>query len=162
MPDRLDDIRHELSLASRMLANEGVLDGFGHVSVRHPNDPQRFFLSRSRSPQLVEPADLLEFDLESQPVRATSVHLFAERVIHGCIYQARPDVMAVCHHHGAAVLPFCIAGVDIVPVFHVGAAMGETVPFWDQQDEFGTPICWWSSRRRGARWRAPWASTTRC
>ena len=63
--------------------------------------------------------------------------LFAERVIHGCIYQARPDVMAVCHHHAAAVLPFCIAGVPIVPVFHLGAATGAPIPFWDQQDEFG-------------------------
>ena len=137
MPERLDDTRYEVALASRMLAHEGVLDAFGHVSVRHPHDPQRFLLSRSRSPQLVEPADVLEYDLESQPLRPTSAHLFAERVIHGCIYQARPDVNAVCHHHGAAVLPFCIAGVDLVPVFHLGAAIGETVPFWDQQDEFG-------------------------
>src|SRR5262249_22101348 len=62
--------------------------------------------------------------------------LFAERVIHGCIYQARPDVMAVCHHHAAAVLPFVIAGVPIVPVFHLGAAVGEAIPFWDQLDGF--------------------------
>jgi HCOMODA/2-hydroxy-3-carboxy-muconic semialdehyde decarboxylase len=85
----------------------------------------------------VEPADVLEYDLDSQPLRPVGAHLFAERVIHGCIYQARPDVNAVCHHHAAAVLPFCIAGVDLLPVFHLGAAIGETVPFWDQQDEFG-------------------------
>jgi ribulose-5-phosphate 4-epimerase/fuculose-1-phosphate aldolase len=70
-------------------------------------------------------------------VRTPAVSLFAERVIHGCIYQARPDVMAVCHHHAPAVLPFCVAGVAIVPVFHLGAAAGATIPFWDQQDEFG-------------------------
>jgi HCOMODA/2-hydroxy-3-carboxy-muconic semialdehyde decarboxylase len=120
-----------------MLANEGVLDGFGHVSMRHPTDPGRYFLSRSRSPQLVEPSDVLEYTLDSEPVQPPTEKLFAERVIHGCIYEARPDVTAVCHHHAAAVLPFCIAGVPIVPVFHLGAAVGENMPFWDQHDEFG-------------------------
>jgi ribulose-5-phosphate 4-epimerase/fuculose-1-phosphate aldolase len=137
VPDRSDDIRYEVALASRMLSHEGVLDAFGHVSIRHPDDPQKFLLSRSRSPAMVEPADVLEYDLDSQPLRPTGVQLFAERVIHGCIYQARPDVNAVCHHHAAAVLPFCIAGIDLAPVFHLGAAIGQTVPFWDQQDEFG-------------------------
>jgi len=137
MSDRRDDIRYELALASRMLANEGVLDAFGHVSLRHPGDPNRFLLSRSRSPLLVEAGDILEFTLDAEPVRASTERLFAERVIHGCIYQARPDVMAVCHHHAAAVLPFCIAGVPIVPVFHLGAAGGASIPFWNQHDEFG-------------------------
>jgi ribulose-5-phosphate 4-epimerase/fuculose-1-phosphate aldolase len=137
MPDSREDVAYELALASRMLANEGVLDAFGHVSLRHPGDPGRFLLARSRSPQLVEPGDLLEFTLDAEPVRPPTERLFAERVIHGCIYQARPDVLAVCHHHAAAVMPFCIAGVPIVPVFHLGAAIGAAIPFWDQQDEFG-------------------------
>jgi ribulose-5-phosphate 4-epimerase/fuculose-1-phosphate aldolase len=137
VPTRLDEVRYEIALASRMLANEGVLDAFGHVSLRHPDDPSRYLLSRSRSPQLVEPADFLEFTLDSQPVTPASVQLFAERVIHGCIFQARPEVMAVCHHHAPAVMPFAIAGVPIVPVFHLGSAVGATVPFWDQHDEFG-------------------------
>ena len=137
MPDRLAEIRYELALASRMLANEGVLDAFGHVSMRHPDDPGRYLLPRSRSPQLVEPADVLEYTLDSEPVKSPKEKLFAERVIHGCIYEARPDVMAVCHHHAAAVLPFCIAGIPIVPVFHLGAAVGDSMPFWDQHDEFG-------------------------
>jgi ribulose-5-phosphate 4-epimerase/fuculose-1-phosphate aldolase len=137
VPDRLAELRYEVALASRILANEGVLDAFGHVSVRHPVDPGRFLLARSRSPQLVEPGDVLEFTLDAEPVRPPTEKLFAERVIHGAIFEARPDVMAVCHHHAAAVLPFCIAGVDIVPVFHLGAASGAHIPFWDQQDEFG-------------------------
>jgi ribulose-5-phosphate 4-epimerase/fuculose-1-phosphate aldolase len=137
MPDPREDVRYELALASRMLANEGVLDAFGHVSLRHPGDAGRFLLSRSRSPQLVEPDDVIAFTLDAEPVRPPTERLFAERVIHGCIYQARPDVMAVCHHHAAAVMPFCIAGVPIVPVFHLGAAAGASMPFWDQQDEFG-------------------------
>ncbi len=137
MPDRYDDARYELALASRILAHEGVLDAFGHVSLRHPGDPEKFLLSRSRSPQLVEPDDLVEFTLDAEAVRPSQHRLFAERVIHGCIYQARPDVTAVCHHHAAAVMPFCVAGVPIVPVFHLGAAAGAAMPFWDQQDEFG-------------------------
>ena len=137
MPNPLDEARYELALANRIIAHEGVLDGFGHVSVRHPSDPSRYLLARSRSPELIEPSDIYEFTLDSEPVAAEGVTLYGERVIHGCIYQARPDVMAVCHHHAPAVMPFCIAGVPLVPVFHVAAVMGETVPFWDQRDEFG-------------------------
>jgi HCOMODA/2-hydroxy-3-carboxy-muconic semialdehyde decarboxylase len=137
VPDDLSDIRYQLALANRMLANEGVLDAFGHVSMRHPVDPGRYLLSRSRSPGLIEAADILEFTLDSDPVEPPTVQLYAERVIHGCIYRAREDVMAVCHHHAPAVMPFCIAGVPIVPVFHLGAAGGETMPFWNQRDEFG-------------------------
>jgi ribulose-5-phosphate 4-epimerase/fuculose-1-phosphate aldolase len=137
VPDDLSDARYQVALANRMLANEGVLDAFGHVSMRHPADPGRYLLSRSRSPGLIEAADVLEYTLDSVPVKEPTVSLYAERVIHGCIYEARPDVMAVCHHHAPAVMPFCIAGVPIVPVFHLGAAGGETVPFWNQRDDFG-------------------------
>ncbi len=137
MPDKFQDVIEELALANRILANEGVLDAFGHVSARHPRDPQRYLLPRSRSPALIEPGDILQFTLDSEPVTPPRVHLYAERVIHGCIYQARPDVMAVCHHHAPAIMPFAIAGKPIVPVFHLGAAMGEAPPFWDQHDEFG-------------------------
>jgi HCOMODA/2-hydroxy-3-carboxy-muconic semialdehyde decarboxylase len=131
------EVRHELAMASRILANEGVLDAFGHVSLRHPDRPDRYLLSRSRSPRLVGPDDFIEYTLDSEPVRKPDALQFVERVIHGCIYQARPDVTAVCHHHAPAVLPFCIAGVPIVPVFHLGAAVGATAPFWNQNDEFG-------------------------
>jgi HCOMODA/2-hydroxy-3-carboxy-muconic semialdehyde decarboxylase len=137
VPERLADLVAELALANRILAHEGVLDAFGHVSVRHPADPGRYLLSRSRSPQLVEPTDILEYTLDSEPVKPAKLPLYAERVIHGCIYQARRDVMAVCHHHAAAVLPFCVAGKPIVPVSHLGAVIGEETPFWDQHDEFG-------------------------
>ena len=138
MPDRREDVSYELALASRMLANEGVLDAFGHVSLRHPGDPTRFLLSRSRSPQLVEPADILEYTLDAEPVRAPTQPLFAERVIHGCIYQARPDVMAVCHHHarrGVAVLHRGRA--DRSGLSSRGRRRRTSIPFWDQQDEFG-------------------------
>jgi ribulose-5-phosphate 4-epimerase/fuculose-1-phosphate aldolase len=135
--DKLTDIIEELALANRILGNEGVLDAFGHVSMRHPGNPDRYFLPRSRSPALIEPGDILEFTLDSDPVKPPKVHMYAERVIHGCIYQARPDVMAVCHHHAPAIMPFAIAGKPIVPIFHLGAAVGADIPFWDQHDEFG-------------------------
>jgi ribulose-5-phosphate 4-epimerase/fuculose-1-phosphate aldolase len=137
VPNDLAEARYQVALANRMLANEGVLDAFGHVSIRHPADPGRYLLSRSRSPLLIEPDDVLEFTLDSEPVKPPTAAHYAERVIHGCIYQARPEVMAVVHHHAPAVMPFCIAGVPIAPVFHLGAAGGETVPFWNQNDEFG-------------------------
>jgi ribulose-5-phosphate 4-epimerase/fuculose-1-phosphate aldolase len=137
MADVLDAARYELALANRIIANEGVLDGFGHVSIRHPNDPSRYLLARSRSPELIEPSDLLEFTLDSEPVVPPKGEMYGERVIHGCIYQARPDVNAVCHHHSPSVLPFCVTGIGLEPVFHMGAVMGQVVPFWDSRDEFG-------------------------
>jgi HCOMODA/2-hydroxy-3-carboxy-muconic semialdehyde decarboxylase len=105
--------------------------------MRHPTDPRRYLLSRSRAPELVQPNDILEFTLDSQPVKQTDVRLYGERVIHGGIYQARPDVNAVCHHHAPSILPFCISGVDLKPVYHLGATLGEKIPFWDARDDFG-------------------------
>ncbi|HEY1545764.1 MAG TPA: class II aldolase/adducin family protein [Xanthobacteraceae bacterium] len=137
MPDTLAQTRHELAVANRILGYEGVLDAFGHVSVRHPDDPGRYLLPRSRSPELIEPADILEFTLDSAPIEPPTAPMYSERVIHGEIYKARPDVMAVCHHHAPAVMPFCITGEPLVPVFHLGATIGATVPYWDSLDDFG-------------------------
>jgi ribulose-5-phosphate 4-epimerase/fuculose-1-phosphate aldolase len=86
---------------------------------------------------LIEPSDLLEFTLDSQPVVPPKAQMYGERVIHGCIYQARPDVNAVCHHHSSSVLPFCVTGIPLEPVFHMGPVMGQVVPFWDSRDDFG-------------------------
>jgi ribulose-5-phosphate 4-epimerase/fuculose-1-phosphate aldolase len=133
----LDQAREVLARANRMIANEGVLDAFGHVTMRHPKDPNRYLMSRSRAPELVVPEDILEFTLDSQPVKHTELRLYGERVIHGGIYQARPDVNAVCHHHAPSILPFCISGTELKPVYHLGATLGEKVPFWDARDEFG-------------------------
>jgi ribulose-5-phosphate 4-epimerase/fuculose-1-phosphate aldolase len=137
MPETLDEVREQISIANRMLANEGILDAFGHVSMRHPTKPDRFFISRHRAPKLVEPSDVLEFTLDAKPVTPTDVRLYGEMVIHSCIYEARPDVNAVCHHHASTILPYCISGIELKPVYHLGAAMGEHVPFWDSRDDFG-------------------------
>jgi HCOMODA/2-hydroxy-3-carboxy-muconic semialdehyde decarboxylase len=137
VPTNLADARVELAIGNRMVAHEGVLDAFGHVSMRHPDNPNRYFLSRSRSPELVEPGDLIEYDLDSQPVKESGVTQYSERVIHGEIYKARPDAMSVCHHHSPAFMPLLTTGSDYVPIFHLGAVGGSTPPFWDQYDEFG-------------------------
>src|SRR5215468_11275039 len=137
MADPYADLRRELAVANRILANEGIIDAFGHISARHPTDPNRYFISRHRASELVEPSDILEMTLDSKPVLPTSVRLYSEMVIHGEIYKARPDVNSVCHHHAPSVLPFCATGVELVPLFHLGGTLGEKVPFWDSRDEFG-------------------------
>jgi ribulose-5-phosphate 4-epimerase/fuculose-1-phosphate aldolase len=141
MPAVLDQARYELALANRIVAHEGVLDGFGHISIRHPADPGRYLLSRSRSPELIEPSDILEFSLDSKLITPTSEMPYGECVIHVCIYGARPDVNAVVHHHSMAILPFCVTGAPLMPLTGLGAVMGGAVPFWDSRDEFGdTPM----------------------
>jgi ribulose-5-phosphate 4-epimerase/fuculose-1-phosphate aldolase len=133
----LAEARNHLARANRILANEGVLDAFGHISLRHPTDPKRYLLSRSRGPELVQPEDILEFDLDSEPIRPPTARLYSERVIHGEIFKARPEVMAVCHHHAPSILPFCVSGAVMKPVNHLGATMGVKIPVWDSRDEFG-------------------------
>jgi len=94
-------------------------------------------MSRSRAPELVQPEDIQEFTLDSVIVKPIEPRLYGERVIHGEIYKARPEVMAVCHHHAPSILPFCISGMELKPVYHLGATSGASVPFWDSRDEFG-------------------------
>lgn len=137
MPLTLAQAREQVARANRMIANEGVLDAFGHVTMRHPTDPNRYLMSRSRAPELVTADDIQEFTLDSEIIKPIEARLYGERVIHGEIYKARPEVNAVCHHHAPSILPFCISGVDLKPVYHLGATMGAKVPFWDSRDDFG-------------------------
>jgi HCOMODA/2-hydroxy-3-carboxy-muconic semialdehyde decarboxylase len=126
-----------LVAANRILANEGVVDAFGHVSVRDPRDPQRFVLSRSRSPALVEHADLMEFALDGAPIDARGRTPYGERMIHAAIYATRPDVMAVVHHHAESVLPFTITAEPLRPVVHTASVIGARIPVWDIRTKFG-------------------------
>jgi HCOMODA/2-hydroxy-3-carboxy-muconic semialdehyde decarboxylase len=121
----------DLVAASRILANEGVLDAYGHVSVRHPSDPNRYLMARSLAPALITAADILEFDLNSKPATLTAQRLFTERFIHGSIYQARPDVKAIVHSHSPTVIPFGISDVPLRPVFHLGAFLYGGVPVFE-------------------------------
>src|ERR1051325_1360566 len=137
VPDTLAELRRDLAVAYRMVANEGILDAFGHISVRNPDNPQRYFLARSRAPGLVQADDILEYDLDSNPIVPPKERPYSERVIHGEIFKVRPDVNAVCHHHAPSIMPFAISGAPLLPVFHLGASMGRSAPFWDSRDEFG-------------------------
>jgi ribulose-5-phosphate 4-epimerase/fuculose-1-phosphate aldolase len=127
----------QLVIANRILANEGVVDAYGHVSMRHPRHPERYLLACSRSPELVERADIMEFTLDGTPVSDDGRALYLERFIHGAIYEARPDIHAVVHAHAEDVLPFSITTTPLRPVIHSGSFMGAHVPVWDIADTFG-------------------------
>jgi ribulose-5-phosphate 4-epimerase/fuculose-1-phosphate aldolase len=133
----LKPIIETLVVANRILAHEGVVDAYGHISVRHPENPAHYLLSRSRSPELVEPSDILEFSLDGHAVAGEGQPLYTERPIHGAIYEARPDVMAVVHNHSYEVIPFSVTQVPLRAIFHVGGRIGSHVPVWDIRDTFG-------------------------
>ena len=123
----------DLAAAYRILAMEGVIDAYGHVSVRHPGNPNRFLMSRSLGPALVTPADILEYDLDSTPVDPKGRNSVLERFIHGEIFKARPEVMVVVHSHAPSVIPFSITQVPLRAVFHMATFLSVGVPVWDSR-----------------------------
>ena len=134
----LDPLLNDLVIANRILAHEEVVDAYGHVSVRHPDRPDRFFLARSLAPELVTLDDIVEFTLDGQPVGQESRALYLERFIHGGIFEARPNVMAVVHAHAEDILPFgIVSATPLRPVIHSGSFLGAHVPIWDIADKFG-------------------------
>jgi ribulose-5-phosphate 4-epimerase/fuculose-1-phosphate aldolase len=133
----LDALVEDLVAANRVLANEGIVDAFGHISVRHPDDPACFLLSHARSPELVEPSDIMEHTLDGEPLNLNGREPYTERFIHAAIYEARQEVQSVVHHHNHGVIPFSITGEKIRPVHHMCAAIGADVPLWDSHDNFG-------------------------
>jgi HCOMODA/2-hydroxy-3-carboxy-muconic semialdehyde decarboxylase len=135
--DRLSKAKFDLMAANRILAREEVVDGYGHVSIRHPDDPARFLLSRSRSPELVTVDDLMTFTLDGAVAGDDSRPPYLERFIHGSIYKARPDINAVVHSHAEDVVPYSISDVPLQPVFHQAARIGTTIPVWEISEKFG-------------------------
>ena len=134
----LDTVIKDLVIANRILAKEEVVDAYGHISIRNPENPKHFFLSRSLAPDLVEPGDIVELGLDGQPVRDETRPLYLERFIHAAIFEARPDVMAVVHAHAEDTLAFGIAAATpLRPVIHSGSFIGSEVPVWDIADNFG-------------------------
>jgi ribulose-5-phosphate 4-epimerase/fuculose-1-phosphate aldolase len=127
----------DLVAANRILAAEGIVDGYGHVSVRHDRDPNRFLLSRSVAPALVNVDDIVEYDLDCNPVEGKSVASYSERFIHCEIYKARPDVIAIVHHHAPAVIPFADTGVPLRPMWHLGNFVGQGIPVFEIRDVDG-------------------------
>jgi HCOMODA/2-hydroxy-3-carboxy-muconic semialdehyde decarboxylase len=127
----------DLVIANRVLAHQNVVDAYGHVSMRHPEKPDHFLLSRSRSPELVTEADIMEFTLDGKVVGDDKRPPYLERFIHGSLYEARSDVHSVVHSHAEETLPFGITGVPLKPVIHVAGSMGPEVPVWDIAEKFG-------------------------
>ncbi|MFO1116840.1 MAG: class II aldolase/adducin family protein [Beijerinckiaceae bacterium] len=131
------NIAEDLAVASRILADQGVVDAFGHVSARSPTNPKHYFMSRSLAPALTTAADIMEFDENSNPVDAQGRTPFLERFIHGEIYRKRPDVMAVVHSHSPAVIPFGVTKTQMAAVFHNAAFLAEGAPVFDIAEKFG-------------------------
>ncbi len=121
----------DLALANRILVNEGVLDGFGHISVRNPNNPERFFIARSMAPALVDVGDIVEVDLDGGVHDAQGRRTYVERFIHSAIYKVRPDVMSVIHSHSPAVIPFGVTGARLRPICHMSGFLGATTPIYE-------------------------------
>jgi ribulose-5-phosphate 4-epimerase/fuculose-1-phosphate aldolase len=121
----------DLVAASRILAQHEVLDAYGHVSARSDKRPERFVMSRSLAPALVTAADLMELDADSEPLSGDKRKGFIERYIHGEIYRARPEVMAVVHSHSASVIPFGATRTKLRPIYHMGSFLWSGAPVFD-------------------------------
>jgi ribulose-5-phosphate 4-epimerase/fuculose-1-phosphate aldolase len=135
--DSIEQAKWDVMSANLILAREGVLDGYGHVSLRNPQNPNTFFLSRSRSPELVTVEDIMEFTLDGNVVRNDDRPPYLERFIHGSIFKVRPDIVSVVHSHQEDVVPYSISSIPLVPVWHQACSMGSHVPVWDIHDQFG-------------------------
>jgi HCOMODA/2-hydroxy-3-carboxy-muconic semialdehyde decarboxylase len=132
-----DELVEDLLTGNKILFKYGVVDAFGHLSVRHDKDPEKYVMSRHLAPALVTEKDLLTYNLDSEPVPATKHRLYSERFIHGEIYKVRPDVMSIVHCHAAALIPFGITKAELQPVYHVSAFLGRGVPKFDIRDKAG-------------------------
>jgi ribulose-5-phosphate 4-epimerase/fuculose-1-phosphate aldolase len=127
----------KLVLANRILYRQGVVDGFGHVSVRHDQSPDHFLLARNMAPGLVRREDIVTFDLDGAALEAAGRRVYLERFIHGEIYRARPDVQAVVHSHSPNVIPFGVTGTPLQPVFHMSGFLAEGSALFEIRDVAG-------------------------
>jgi HCOMODA/2-hydroxy-3-carboxy-muconic semialdehyde decarboxylase len=133
----IDALINELVLANRILASQGVVDAFGHISVRHPDDPTKFFLSCSRSPELVEHKDIMLFDMQGRVADGRTEPPYHERFIHAAVMEANPEINSVVHSHAIEVLPFTISSVQLQACIHTASQCGYNIPVWDIRDVFG-------------------------
>jgi ribulose-5-phosphate 4-epimerase/fuculose-1-phosphate aldolase len=146
----LTGVIEDLVAANRILAHYGVLDGFGHVSVRHPERTGAFLLSCSRAPELVAAGDIMTFDLDANALDGDARKPYLERFIHGEIYRLRPDVHAVVHSHSPSVIPFAASSVKLRPVYHMGSFLGAGAPVFDIRRHFGCTDMLVRNREQGA------------
>jgi len=124
----------DLVAAYRILAAQGVIDAYGHVSLRSPRNPQRYYLARSIAPELVTADDMIEYDLDSRPVDDRGRESVRERFIHGEIFKTRPEVMAVVHNHSPSVVPFSVTGVPMRALFHMASFVADGLPNFEIRD----------------------------
>jgi len=127
----------DLVSANHILFKEGVVDGFGHVSVRDGRNPERFLLARSIAPATVRARDVMEFGMDGEPLSPRGRKPYLERYIHSEIYRARPDVIAVVHSHSPALIPFGITGTSLKPVFHMSGFLGAAPPIFEIRETGG-------------------------
>ena len=139
----------DLVAANRILAHHGILDAFGHVSVRHPNNPDHYLMSRWLAPALVTADDIVEYDLESVALTHPGVQLYSERYIHSEIYKVRPDVQAIVHSHSPTVVPFGVTHATFRPILHNAAFLGDFVPVFDIREKFGPTDMLVNRKERG-------------
>ena len=118
----------DLVAAYRILAEHGVIDAYGHVSMRSADNPKRYYIARSLAPEIVQVEDIMEYDLDSNPQDERGRESVRERFIHGEIYKARPEVVAVVHNHSPSVIPFSVTGVPMKPIYHMASFIGDGVP----------------------------------
>lgn len=137
MTPSLDDLLQDLAIANRILVNEGVLDGFGHISLRHPQREDRFFIARSMAPALVTSEDLLQVDLEGQVHDEQGRRTYVERFIHSAIYAARPDVRSIVHSHSPSIIPFGVTGARLRPICHMSGFLGAKTPVYEIRHSAG-------------------------
>jgi ribulose-5-phosphate 4-epimerase/fuculose-1-phosphate aldolase len=140
----------DLAAASRILADQGVFDAAGHVSMRHPGHPERFLMSRSLAPQMITADDIMEFDIDSNPIDARGRNAFIERYLHGEIFRARPDVMAIAHSHSPSTIAFGLSNVPMRAMYHNAAFLAAGVPVFDIREKFGATDIVVSSGEKGA------------
>lgn len=143
-------VLEDLAAASRILADQGVFDSAGHCSMRHPNAPDRFLMSRSLAPALIQAGDIMEFTLDCVACEARGRNGFLERYLHGEIYRARPDVMAIAHSHSATVIPFGLVNAPMRAMYHNAAFLAAGVPVFDIREKFGTTDIVVSTPEKGA------------
>ena len=157
----LDAIIKDLVIANRILAKEDVVDAYGHVSVRNPDNPKTFFISRSLAPELIEKEDIVELDMSGQPVKDEKRALYLERFIHAGIFAARPEINSVVHAHAEDTLPFGIAkATKLRPVIHAGSFIGiRGAGLGHRRPVRRTPTCWSPTWSRAAISRNAWART---
>jgi len=130
-PSASAELIDDLVTANHILVHEGVLDGFGHVSVRHDRRDDRFLIARSMAPALVSAQDILECDFDGMPHDANGRPTYVERFIHSAIYRARPDVTAVIHSHSPAIIPFGVTGARLRPICHMSGFLGSSTPVFE-------------------------------